>query len=221
MNRGEMRTRLLAALGETGAYLSRFADEELNLYLDDAYMDIAEKTGVVTRTVVLDVPADQHFVTLPDDCLYPLAVRDENDSSPIDPTTWVWIDGIDRLWIRRSRSRPWVFSSWGMKEILIYPAYNVAGQINMQMAVIPQPFTSDADVPDIPEDYHQALVYYANYQALIKDADGPRLGRALRQLQYYMEMVSDVGDYANSRHEGIRTSIYGNSLRNPARMEMG
>ena len=223
MNRGQIRTRVLQSLREDAAPLRRFSDAELNLYIDDAYVDIAERTGVVVRTENIPVAQGQHFVALPSDCLFPLAVKDNAQDWPIDPTTWLWIDSVDKKWIRRSRSRPWAYSSWGLTHILLYPAYNVPGTINMMMAVIPDSpaLPVDSAIPDIPEEYHQALVHYAHSQALMKDADGPRLGRALRQLKYYTEMLGGVEEYANDRHEGIRTKVYGTRLRSPARLELG
>lgn len=223
MNRGEIRTRVLQLLHEDTSPLRRFPDDEVDLYIDDGYIDIAERTGVVVRTETLDVPAMQHYVRFPDDCMYPLAVKDAAAEWPIDPTTWLWIDRVDRHWIRRHRSRPWVYAAWGLQEFIIYPAYNVPGQIHMTMAVIPETpaLSSDSSVPDLPEEYHQALVYYAYGQALLKDADGPRLGRASKQLKYYEEMLGEVEDYANDRHEGIRTSVYGSPHRTPARLELG
>jgi len=223
VNRGEIRTRVLQSLREDSSPLRRFSDDEVDLYIDDGYIDIAERTGVVVRTQVIDVPASQHFVPFPSDCMYPLAVKDAAAEWPIDPTTTDWIDRVDSLWIRRIRSRPWVYAAWGLKEFLIYPAYSVAGQISMTMAVIPETpaLSSDSSVPDLPEEYHQALVYYAYGQALLKDADGPRLGRAARQIKHYEEMLGDVEDYANERHEGIRTAVYGSPQRTPARLELG
>jgi len=221
LNRGEIRNRVLWSLREEAAPLRRFSDAELNLYIDDAYVDIAEKTGVVVETVNIAVGAGQHFVPLPANTLFPLAVKDLAADWPIDPTTWHWIDSVDRLWIRRTRARPWVYASWGLTHILLYPAYNVAGTINMMQAIVPVAFGQDSEEPDIPEEYHQALVHYAHHRALLKDADGPRLGRALRQLGYYREMLEDVRDYSNDRHEGIRTAVYGNRLRTPARLELG
>jgi hypothetical protein len=223
MNRGQIRQRVLVSLREDSSPLRRFSDNELNLYIDDGYVDIAERTGVVVRTTTIDVPQGEHFVPLPSDCLYPLAVKDDTSEFPIDPATVDWVDSVDSTWIRRVRSRPWVYAAWGLKEIMLYPAYNVPGTINIQMAVIPDSpsLPADSSVPDMPDEYHQALVHYGHAQALLKDADGPRLGRASRQMGYYAEMIGEVETYANSRHEGIKTAVYGTRLRTPARLEIG
>ena len=212
MNRGEIRSRIIEALREEETPVEVSTDE-LNEYIDDGYEEVAELTGAVVTDTVVSCPAKEHFIPLPANCLYPLAIIDTSSSRPIDLKHWTFIDRRDRVWIRSFRQRPYYAAAWSLTHLLVYPAYENAGSLTLTHAVIPGPLANDASVPDIPEQYHRGLQHYGHHRVLLKDADERRFGRSLRQRRYYLESLSDLSDWSGKRHEGIRQAIYGTKLR--------
>lgn len=214
MTRAEIRAAVLAGLRESAAPV-RWTIDEVNRYIDDAYQEVAESSGAVVRTDTLVLAASNNFLALPTDCLFPIAARDVSTGLPIDPVSWVFIDQEDWSWIRRESTRPDVFAGWGLHEILFYPKTKANRDIALTMSVLPGPLGDD-DEPDFPPDHHHALVHYAWGKALAKQADGPKLGRAMRQFGYYQEALGGLEQWSNDRHAGIATDIYSEPHRKAA-----
>ena len=212
MNRGQIRSAVADALRNT-SYV-RWTSAEIDLYIDDGYREIANRTGCVVATSNLTCEAGEHFVDLPDATLYPIAFRDITTGLPVGMCHWTLIDTDDNFFMRKERNRTERVAAWGLKKLLLSQAYSVQSSLEMMAAVSPVTgLASDGTEPDLPQQHHQALVDYAHYRALIKDADGPRLGRALRQYGYYLEKVEALTEWAEARHEGIAQAMYGNWLR--------
>ncbi len=217
MTRGELRTRIIESLREADDPVG-VTTAELNEYIDDGYEEMAELTGAVVRDAVVACPLGEHIVALPADCLYPIAIRDTATGYPIDLKHWTFIGKLNNTWIRVSRIRPWYAAAWSLTHLLLFPAYDIAGSITITQASVPDPLANDGAIPDLPPQHHRGLVHYGHHRALLKDADGPRFGRSLRQRRYYFESMGDLDDWSTKRHEGIRTAIYGTKLRDGERM---
>ena len=212
MNRGQMRDRVIADLDEQTTPVN-VTETEINDLLDDAYQEIARLTGAVVGDTTLTTYAGEPFVKIPDNVLRVLAIIDVATNRPIDLKHWTFIDKIDNRWIRRQRTRPWYAAAWGLTELLLFPSYLANGQITVTATEIPDAMTSDTDIPDLPRQYHRALVQYAVAEALTKDCDGPRFGRSLRRRRDYKEALGEIDFWADNRHENIHTAIYGTKLR--------
>ena len=212
MNLGQIRNRVLDFLREQSSPTGITA-AELNRYINDGYRDMSERTLSVVEETTISVPGETPFVTFPTNSLAPLTFVDQTSDMPILPVHWTWIDRRDKLFVRKTRSRPSLIAAFGLYEALIYPAYTSGGgTIVLTHAIMPTELSSDTDTPSLPEQHHMGLVYYASHRVLLKDADGPRLGRALRQKKYYEETVDGLEVWGLSRHENLRTNVYSNNL---------
>lgn len=202
MNRGEIRAAIQQRIDDTSGVRATVA--ELDRYIDDGYVDLAERTGAVVRTETLSCPAGEHFIPLSADCLNPLLMLDVASGLPIDFVDWPLIDKKDTLFIRKVAGRPYCAATWGMAELLIYPAYETAGSMEIMQSIVPGALGSDGASPALPEQHHQALVYYGHYRVLLKDAHGDlagqRLGRAKRQYGYYLAAAGLLADWTMDRH---------------------
>jgi hypothetical protein len=192
-------------------------EAEVDRYVNDGYRDIAERTQAVVSTNTLTVEADSPYYTLPSNSLAPLTILDTASGYPIRPKHWTWIDKRDHLWVRKTRSRPSVFAAWDLHEVIFYPAYAAQSSITLVHAVIPDvtALSADSDVPDLPEQHHMSLVHFALWRSLSKDADGPQLGRAMRQRRDYDNVLGGIEVWALDRHQGIRTATYGEPKYTP------
>jgi hypothetical protein len=221
MDLGTIRQKTLDFLREQSTPVG-VTSAEINRYINDGYVEIAETTQAVVEEIQLTVGGGEHFLALPGNSLAPLTFVDDTSGYPIRPVHWTWIDRRDFRWIRISRQRPRLYAAFGLKEIFFYPAYNSTSTVTMNHAVVPQSgFTTDllvnnTDIPELPEQHHMALSFYANYRALLKDADGPKLGRAMRQRKYYQNTLDGVGIWSVERHETLKTAVYGVSKHSPS-----
>jgi len=143
-------------------------------------------------------------------------LSDVASGTPVDPVNWRLIDRKDPYFMTCEGSTPAIVAPWGLKHILLNPPFSGDGTISLVHAVVPiAGLTSDSSVPDTPDWFHPALVNYAHARALTRDADGPRLGRALRQFGYYDELLERLDEFGQNRHEGVRQSVYGERFRVP------
>lgn len=197
----------------------RWSVAELNRYIDDGYIDMSERTGAVVATRTINCPAQAHFIALDSDCLYPIAAKDVASDLPIDPVHWSFLDSVDDVWVRLAGPRPDFYAMFGLREFIIYPAYETAGTIEMILSVVPTGLATDSAEPDLPEEYHYGLVHYVHGRALAKDAHGddagPRFGRARRQLGFYQEALNGLGLWTFDRHKHIAKAVYGEHYRMP------
>lgn len=212
MNRGEIRAAIQQRIDDTSGV--RATVDEINRYIDDGYVDLAERTQAVVRRETLSCPAGEHFIPLSADCLSPLLLRDVTSGLPIDFVDWPLIDRKDSLFIRKVATRPYCAATWGVAELLIYPAYETAGSMEIMQSIVPAPL-GESDSPALPEQHHQALVYYGHYRVLLKDAHGDlagrRLGRAKRQHGYYLAAAGLLATWTMERH-GDMTFVAGTDV---------
>jgi len=212
MNRGQIRQATADALRNVS--FTRWTSAELDTYIDDGYREIANRTGCVVSTVNITCEAEERFVSLPAETLFPIAFRDITTGLPVGMCHWTLMDQDDNYFLRKTRNRPERVAAWGLKKLLLSQAYSAQSLLEMMAAICPiDGLQTDGTSPDFPQQHHEALVHYAHYRSLVKDADGPRLGRALRQYGYYEEKVAQLTEWADERHEGIAQAMCGNWLR--------
>lgn len=216
MNRQEIRLAVQDRIRDpTGV---RTTEAEINRYIDDGYSDLAERSGAIVRVAVISCPANQHFIAVPDDCLYPIVLRDLGSGLPLDFVDWPFIDKRDANWIRRSSSFPRLAAMWGLGEILIHEAFSGTGSIELTYAAIPAPLTDGAS-PELPPQHHQALIHYCHARVLLKEAHadlaGRRLGRAQAQFKQYLGLAGAIEKWGLDRMGSMQLAIYGDSMRKP------
>lgn len=212
MTKQEIRAAIIRHLRESTTPV-RWTATEIDHYIDDGYRDLAERTGAIVGERLLVCGSGVHFISLPRDILFPIAIVDDATGEAVDPVHWTYIEDMDSDWLEKNASRPQVFAAFGLFELSLYPAYGATGTLRGTFAICPETLALDTDEPDLPPEYHAALVHYGSYRCLLKNADGPRLGRALRQLGYFNDYVEGLDTWADGRHEGILMSIYGDRLR--------
>jgi len=214
MNRSTIRQNVLEHLREDPSNPVRWSVGEVNRYIDDGYQEVVERTGAVVDTTVLTAAGNNPYVTLPENTLYPIALKDVTTDMPIDPVHWKVIDNEDSQWVGRvTPTRPDLFAPWGLFEIILFPAYANESTVSLIHAIDPGPLASDSAEPDIPTQFHYSLVEYAIWRCMIKDADQERLQRAQMHFQHFEEKMGGVTRWTKDRNRGIFSAIYGERLR--------
>jgi hypothetical protein len=213
VNRAEIRANVIATLQEATSPTG-WTPDELNRYIDDVCMETARETLSYISTVDLPVTAGQRFVTLPRGTIQCLSFNDKASGKPIDQVDWLWIDGRNRTFARKTNQRPRVACTFGMQSIMIYPAYNTSGTIEAILATNHPSLTSDSDSPRLPVEFHQAVVHGVVHKCMVKDAKGKRLKMALDHLGLWSAGLGDLGEWSRRRHEKLFVANHGNVLRN-------
>lgn len=215
MNRGQIRARALEFLRESTSDPVRWTINEVNRYIYDGYTFMAELSGAITRTDTLTANKEQVYVSLPQDVLFPIALKDVTSDFPIDPVNYNLLDKTDPDWTKRSDTRPTAFAAFGLYEICLYPAYNANAQtMSLISAIVPADFTSDTDEPNLPEEHHETLLEYVKWRTLLRKCfDKESEGLATEHKHRFFQMLGPLKTWGNTRHEGIATAIYGERLR--------
>lgn len=191
-----------------------WSKDELDRYINDVYSDTAKETKAVVSTVEIIAAEGQRFIKLPDDTIQVLMLNDKSTGKPIDQVDWLWIDARNRTFARKKNARARYAATFGLGTLMLYPSYSPSGTVVAILVVNPQPLVNDSDIPALPQEFHQSLVYGATHRAMMKDATKERFKRGLEELVRWQASLGGLSTWANRRHEAIRVSNWGKSLRN-------
>lgn len=198
MDRATIRQRVVKALRDDDSNIGWTVDE-LNRYIEDGYKELAALTKAIVDTRDIYVGPDEHFLTLPDDCVQVFETKDKDTEYPIDQVHWDFIDSRDWVWIRNSASRPWLIAPWALHEAIIYPAYAAGGTVTMTMAILPGAL-ADVDEPDIPDEYHRSLIFYATWRAVMRGVTSQeRMERAMYHFRRYSQSLGGLDEWTDKR----------------------
>lgn len=110
----------------------------------------------------------------------------------------------------RSSGRPAYYNVWNRK-IQLYPAPENEGKLYIEYLGVPEEVSNpgqDDDIPDIPEQYQQALIWYTSYELLM---DSFEEKRALQRYGMYRRIVGQYkADHSNNNPSLVTGS--GNAL---------
>jgi hypothetical protein len=211
MNLGEMRRRVQVLLRDEGNTL--FEDEDINLSLNRALYDLCEGMRLEAQTDISSV-AGTAVYDLP---------KDANDNP-----AWVEILGISYngrplIYITRSDylratrqagvagigEAPTHFYIYGNQFTLLGTPKRVGDTITIDYLKQPAELVQDEDVPEIPERWHDALVYFAVAMALEED-DHPQADKYwYRYETKKREVAGDRNKLVVSRRTGFRHPRWG------------
>ena len=205
MDRGTIRTEIRDILGELTADF--WSDAELNRYINEAQYRfngearwpwlISEGTGTLT--------ASNPNFALPAGVPFPRSINitltKSGDSKMYQPVRVSPTKGWD-LRARHSTTTTASYPRW----FYVTAATSAAGTVTYVIRFIPTPnsnmtvdyqylrrvsdLTTDAAVPDMPVEYHKALVHYAAGTAWLKELNGAQ--KAREQFELYRAVVEQA-----------------------------
>lgn len=180
MTLSDLRAQLRARRLDDVPAPQRWANDELNDYLNEAEREAAIRTRCL-------VDSQTFTVTLADGVrLYdvdPLVIEITRvqDLDRVLAKTSVHELDQRKWWDRLGPPTHWYMDSWNQLGVYRLPTATEAGTI-LELTVIRKPFndmTDDADEPEIPEHFHDGLLDWAEYLAFMKnDADTYKPDRA-------------------------------------------
>lgn len=209
MNRGTIRTEVRDILGEDVADF--WKDAELNRYINDAHFRVLNEerwpwlitegsgslaAGVDTLELEEGVAASRHVN---------FALIKDGDSRMYLPKRVAGPKGFDLRTMYNTgttQSYPEWFYLTSVADgsadgsftsvVRFVPVPTSDMDVEYQYTRTPDDFTADADVPDMPREYHKALIHYAAGTAWLKELNGG--GKAGEQYEMYAGVVAQMRD---------------------------
>ena len=209
MNRGTIRTEVRDILGEDVADF--WKDAELNRYINDAHFRvlneerwpwlITEGSGSLAAGIdELEVEVGVSFAKHVN-----ISLTKEGDSRLYQPKRVSASKGFDLRTMYAAgttQSYPeWFYltsvadgSAAGSftSTVRFVPTPTSTMEVEYQYTRTPDDFTADSDIPDLPREYHMALVHYAAGKGWLKELNGA--SKAQEQFEMYGGVVAQMRD---------------------------
>jgi hypothetical protein len=124
--------------------------------------------------------------------------------TPVRPATLAQLDAIDPNWRAAQGETVLYYGCQGLDLAWIYPTPTTsATALLMTYAAEPGAMAGDDSVPEIPEEFHPALVSYA-LCTLPLMLGGSELARTAPQWDMFMQSVQQCASYIRNRNRGHR-----------------
>lgn len=153
-------------------------------------------------TATLTLSAGAAFGTLlsrlPD---YICPLRLSVGGARLRPGTLADLDGDNEAW-QATPGTPARYSTLGWDLYAVTPQPTTDTAAEFIYARSPKVML-ETDTPEIPEQYHQSLVYYGKYRVRLKEgAQG--LSRGVADLNYFLDAMQALGDWVRARSRAAR-----------------
>jgi hypothetical protein len=170
MNRGDIKNRVLALLGETTAGETFITDTELNYFVDDGGYDMCVRGKIYEKTEQITLATDTQSYPVADDWVDTIAVYKASDDpdAPNAALERITPQQASRVYI--VSGRPDYFFLVGTKIYFVdvpSSTYNGKNYVHHYYA-LPAAYVDDTSEPSFPAKWHPVLVDFVYMRALIK-----------------------------------------------------
>lgn len=172
----QLRAAVRKALQEPNT--DRFSDSDLTDWLNDGQADVNNRIEFLVQRSTADLVIGEKEVAVPGDFLR--FRRFTFDSNPLYITTADALDAEygDGSWASETGT-PTHYYFLSPTTAVIWPTPDAAKTVQLTYSRTPVTMSLDADVPEIPEEWHRLLVLYAVSEA--RKADRSELWQAAWQ----------------------------------------
>lgn len=199
----ELKSRFQLMAADDGTYWS---PTEVVTWLNDAQSDFASRTLSVRESTTIPLTTGTAVYTLPSKTIRVLRVV--HDDRPLYRENEPRLDRLTPNWMSATAGSPssYLHGLEGSTKLRLHPAPDSTAATNplgVIVAKTPTDLAADADVSEIPVEYHHALVLYALTKAYLKDGDNRNPEKASIFWQQYMDQVELATDHvARSLNRG-------------------
>jgi hypothetical protein len=140
-------------------------------------------------------------------------------TAEVRPARFEELTSLDSGW-PSSPGAPYKYVAAGVDFVAVYRQPAGAGTVlNVTYARAPLPLVSDADVPEIPAEYHPKLVEFGIYR-MRQVEGGQEFAKTLPMLAGYLDGAQHYADYVRARNKGSRYDAVPFELKSFDRSEM-
>jgi hypothetical protein len=159
-----------------------------------------------------------HMLSVFADWIVPLRITDAAGAK-VRPARFEELTSLDSGW-PSSPGAPYKYVAAGVDFVAVYRQPAGAGTVlNVTYARAPLPLVSDADVPEIPAEYHPKLVEFGIYR-MRQVEGGQEFAKTLPMLAGYLDGAQHYADYVRARNKGSRYDAVPFELKSFDRSEM-
>lgn len=160
-----------------------WSDDSIDRFINEACIEAAIRSRIVTDTIEVVLTAGQGRYPLPGSTLDVTRCKLPG-VLPLPRTTPTDLDESGQWEDRSGRPLSYAFMSaqyGGDGELLVYPVPEEAATATLAIVRLPQTLTSDSHVPEIPEHLHAHLLDWVAYRAFsLRDSDANDESRAMK-----------------------------------------
>ena len=143
------------------------------------------------------------MLTVFGDWLMPLRVS-LNTGTVLRPSRLADLDALDAAWQSGTgTSAPARYAAMGFDFMVFYPLLGPDTNVNFVYAAAPVPLVQATDVPEIPLEYHGALVDYGTYRLRFREG-GQEFQKAMPYFQRFLDEAKRYAGYIRARNLASR-----------------
>lgn len=179
MNKGQLTTRCRNLLNETSTTNTQFTDAMLLDAMNDGYLLAAAKSGLNQSIATASSVLGQALYALPADVLRIQTVKYSDPTLstavllPLTYMTLLQLGARYNNWENDPNGLTLVYYRPKRTVLGLYPKPVAAGTSNIKIYYTERPtkLAAASDIPDLPEEHHILLPYYAAFQMLMMARD--------------------------------------------------
>lgn len=166
-----------------------FAD--LGSFINEAYILTCARHNLIETSGTLSLVANQWIYDLASGCHCVLRVYSATTEQLLIPATFNQIAAYDGQWIQTTATTPYLYAMINSHQIFFYPAPSAAAadDITYHYSSIPSAMSGDQEVPDLPKQYHDLLLDYAEGIALLRERALSSKQKAIKCMSIYREKL--------------------------------
>ena len=183
MTLAEIRAAVYRKLDSDSTSL-RYPSATVTQLINDGYSYMATRSFCVMASSTLTPVAGQLIYDLPTDCVRVMRVFRTDTAEMVWPVDMARLDHKWSNWESATGTRFQWYFMLGLDRIVIGPIFSAVGgeAYSILYAQNPAEMDDDADVPEIPREYHEDLQDYATGRALLLDGSQEWLEKATKYL---------------------------------------
>lgn len=213
MTFAELVAETFRRIGESQTAQVYWTEADVKSALNEGYLDFCEQTRCFEREAEVECVSRVGLMDLRTAFPYPvLGVRriyGRTFNSPLAPTTvkarddqynrWEMATGVVRRYFVR-----------GLYWLGLWPVPDGEQKFRVSITSLPDALVNDLDEPQIPVQFHEALIHYAIYDLKLQEDE---IKEALASWEDYLKLVAAASKYVGDQIRTPRTFVMGDAGR--------
>jgi hypothetical protein len=170
MTFSELTAEVLRQLDENGSTF--WQTPEVQAAINEGYQELSDVTEWYETSDTMTLVANETYQDLRDWDDEILTLRHVWNA-----TTSEWLDFIDVRELDFRAYRRWETNTGEPRHLFmrspftvgVYPHETTAGTLTVYYSAMPEELSAASDTPDLPREFHEALIEYALYDLLVQD----------------------------------------------------
>lgn len=200
-------------IGESSTDQVYWSEDDVKTSLNEGYLDFCEQTRCYTREAEITAVDHLGLLDLRTALPYPFLgfrrIFGRTINRPLESTTVKARDDAEPRWqMWTSTTTRWFVS--GLYWLGLYPIPDSAESYRMAWTSLPDKLVNDLDEPELPPQFHEALIHYALYDLKIQEDE---MKHAMSSWEDYVTLVALGKKYVADQIRSARTFVMGDGGR--------